>query len=143
MRFLLNGRVRWAVLGAVVAGVAAGGVAYAAIPYGGTISGCYQKSNGALRVIDKATNATCSNKEVALDWNHVGPTVPPGPPGATGPSSPAGPADGGGACPSRTLSGGTNDTPVSTTKVSWGSLVSQTPAIASSPGGPGASAVWL
>ena len=48
----------------------------------GTISGCYSKSNGALRVIDTESGAACaSNKENALSWNQQGPQGPAGPPG--------------------------------------------------------------
>jgi hypothetical protein len=43
---------------AVIAGVVAiGGIAYAAIPgSNGVINGCYQKNNGNLRVVEKASD---------------------------------------------------------------------------------------
>ena len=53
-------------------GVAAGGIAYAAVPgSNGFIHGCYQVSSGAVRVI--GTNPTvgggkCSSTEKPLDW---------------------------------------------------------------------------
>jgi hypothetical protein len=51
------------------------GSAAASIPGpGGTIKGCYKKSNGSLRVIDSAKS--CQSSEKALTWNTKG---PPGP----------------------------------------------------------------
>lgn len=88
---------------AVAAALVAGGVAYATIPdSSGTIHGCYQKSGGALDVID-ATVTTCGKSQTELDWNVQGPTGPQGPqgpqgaqgpqgdPGPTGPAGPQGP----------------------------------------------------
>ncbi len=50
------------------------GIAYAAIPDGNTISGCYTKITGALRVIDTSKNQKCLNLvEVPITWNQVGP----------------------------------------------------------------------
>src|SRR5215203_5998670 len=46
--------------------IAASGVAVATIPSNGTITACYAKSNGALRVID--TGQTCTSKETQLAW---------------------------------------------------------------------------
>jgi hypothetical protein len=46
--------------------IAASGVAVAAIPSNGTITACYAKTNGALRVID--TGQTCTAKETQLAW---------------------------------------------------------------------------
>jgi hypothetical protein len=73
-----------AAVAAAVVAIAAGTTAYAAIPDGaGTIHGCYDKSSGALRVTDSATNTPkgCSNKEIALDWNQQGPKGDKGDPG--------------------------------------------------------------
>ena len=67
----------------LVVGCAAVGIAYAAIPSGGTITGCYMKSGGALRVID-ATVTNCKSGETKLEWNQQGPTGPTGAAGATG-----------------------------------------------------------
>jgi hypothetical protein len=62
-----------------------GTVALAAIPgAGGVISGCYTKTNGALRVIDTAAGQTCTNKELQLTWSQTGPQGLPGPKGDTG-----------------------------------------------------------
>jgi len=63
------------------------GVAWATIPSGdGEINGCYQKTTGALRVID--TGQTCnSQSEIAISWNQAGPkgmTGSVGPKGSTG-----------------------------------------------------------
>jgi hypothetical protein len=75
-----------------IAGIAlvVGGIAYAAIPDGsGVIHGCYQKNQGALRVIDTGTTQTCSSSETPLTWSQTGPQGQPGqqgPPGPTGPS---------------------------------------------------------
>jgi hypothetical protein len=52
--------------------VALGGVAYATIPdSNGTIHGCYQGTNGVLRVVESAGD--CRSRERALDWNQQGP----------------------------------------------------------------------
>ena len=70
----------------------AAGVAWATIPSAdGTITACYNNTNGSLRVID-ASAATCRSTETALQWSvrgepgPIGPTGPPGPTGATGPA---------------------------------------------------------
>jgi hypothetical protein len=64
----------------IVAAVAAGAVAYAAIPDGsGMIHGCYSKRDGSLRVIDPAAGDSCGSKEASLDWSQTGPPGPPGP----------------------------------------------------------------
>ena len=91
------------VIAAVVAAVAAGSAAYAAVPDGsGVIHGCYDKQSGAVRVTDTATNQPkgCSIKEAALNWSQQGPQGLTGPQGAqglkgdagaTGPQGPVGP----------------------------------------------------
>jgi len=59
------------------------------------IHGCYNTSNGQLRVIDPSAGDKCKTPETALDWNKTGPagaTGPAGPAGATGPAGAAGPA---------------------------------------------------
>jgi len=73
----------------LTAGCVAAGIAYATIPSEGVITGCYQKSNGALRVI--GTNPTvgggaCTNGEQPLNWNQIGSAGATGATGATGPS---------------------------------------------------------
>jgi hypothetical protein len=76
-----------AAAGAVAASVLAGGIAWAAIPgAGGVISGCYQKNEGQLRVIDSATTA-CRSSEIPISWNAQGvhgATGEPGVPGRNG-----------------------------------------------------------
>lgn len=83
MRSLLSRRARWAVpiaLVMVLAAGAAGGIAYASIPDpAGVIHGCYQKSNGSLRVIDTQAGGTCGSAENPLNWNQTGPAGPRGP----------------------------------------------------------------
>lgn len=77
---LLSGRARWAVPIAIVVVLAAGGIAYASIPdSGGVIHGCYQKTNGSLRVIDTEAGGKCSSNENSLSWNQTGPAGPRGP----------------------------------------------------------------
>jgi hypothetical protein len=77
-----------AAIGLVVAAVLTGGVAWATIPGpGGVVDGCYQNSDGQLRVIDGATQ-TCRASETAITWNKLG---QPGPKGATGDQGPQGP----------------------------------------------------
>jgi hypothetical protein len=67
------------------------GIAYATIPdENGVIHGCYQKSGGALRVVDNAVT-NCAKTETSLNWNVKGATGPVGPQGDQGPQGPAGP----------------------------------------------------
>lgn len=65
--------------------VAAGvGIGLGSIPAAnGTISGCYDKKGGALRVIDAASQ-TCRSTETSLVWSQTGPAGPQGPIGPTG-----------------------------------------------------------
>src|SRR5215204_7418508 len=72
-------------------------IAYASIPGAdGVIYGCYKKSGGTLRVIDKSVT-NCAENETLLSWNQTGPQGPAGPQGpqgeqgAAGPAGPAGP----------------------------------------------------
>src|SRR2546421_11434418 len=74
---------------AVVAAVAAGGVAYAAIPNSsGVFTGCVLKSNGQVRLIDPSLDSgplsRCRPNETQVTWNQQGQ------PGATGASGAAG-----------------------------------------------------
>lgn len=70
-------------------------IAYASIPGpDGVIHGCYKKSGGTLRVIDRSV-ANCSRDETSLSWSQQGPAGaqgPAGPQGEQGPAGPAGPA---------------------------------------------------
>lgn len=78
-------RVAWLAAGVVVATALVGGVAYAVIPSpSGVISGCYDKINGQLRIIDASTGATCRPSEKALSWSQTGPQGLQGPQGAPG-----------------------------------------------------------
>lgn len=111
---------RWLVaIGAAGALAVGAGIAYATIPNGNTIEGCYAKIGGGLRVIDTAKNQKCFGPlEVPISWNQTGPQGlqgatgaqgaqgpagatgaqgPAGPTGATGPAGPQGPAGTGGA----------------------------------------------
>ena len=66
-----------AIIGAGTLGAA--GIAVASIPgQGGVINGCYNKTNGELRVIDSAAGDTCRNHESAIQWNQTGPQGPVG-----------------------------------------------------------------
>jgi hypothetical protein len=73
------------------AAVAAGGIAVASIPdQSGVIHGCYNKTDGTLRVIDTASHH-CRSTEIAIQWNRTGPPGAPGAAGRTGSAGPAGP----------------------------------------------------
>ena len=78
-------RGRWLAVTAA-ATVAAAGIAaavQAAIPdSSGVIHGCYNASNGQLRVV--SSGHACRRSEHAVSWNHTGPR------GTAGPSGPAG-----------------------------------------------------
>ncbi len=66
-------------------------VAYASIPAAdGVIHGCYNQSNGNVRIIDSSTDA-CRNSEVPIHWNQQGPIGPQGPQGPQGLPGPIGP----------------------------------------------------
>lgn len=79
-----------AVLCALGLALVLGGVAYASIPgAGGTISGCYSKLTGLLRVIDTDAGRRCLTGEQAVSWNQRGPAGPSGPPGPAGPAGSA------------------------------------------------------
>ena len=67
----------------LVVGGAAVGIAYAAIPNGGVITGCYNTGGGSLDVID-ATATNCKKNETRLDWNVQGPKGDPGTNGEDG-----------------------------------------------------------
>jgi collagen triple helix repeat protein len=54
------------------------------------IYGCYNSSNGNLRIVSQIT--ACSGNETAINWNVIGPQGPAGPTGATGATGAMGPA---------------------------------------------------
>lgn len=66
--------------------VALGGGAYAVSskPTTSTISGCYSKRTGALRI---AVHGRCHKGELSVSWNKRGPTGPSGPAGTVNVSS--------------------------------------------------------
>jgi hypothetical protein len=68
------GRRGLLIVGGALALLAIGGVAWATIPDVGTaeIHGCYNKSTGALRVIDPSKSQTCATGETALNWGGAG-----------------------------------------------------------------------
>lgn len=93
-----KGTVRLVVI-AVAGALGGAAVAYAAIPdRGGVIHACYQKTTGALRVVDSEKDRGCTRAELGLVWNQTGPQGvagaqgPAGPQGVAGPQGPAGPA---------------------------------------------------
>jgi hypothetical protein len=66
-----------------------GTVALAAIPGpGGVFTGCYDKTNGKLRVIDAQASKKCDRGEQQITWNQMGPQ---GPQGIAGPQGLQGP----------------------------------------------------
>lgn len=66
------------------------GVAIAAIPAAdGTISACYVKRTGEVRIIDSSVTTDCGRDRAMLTWNQQGPQGPPGPPGKDGAPDPA------------------------------------------------------
>ncbi len=104
----MNGSIRRRLIAAAVAaalvGLAAAGIAYAAIPDGtGVIHGCYANKGGSLRVIDTGLGQSCDSKnETSLTWSQTGPSGARGPTGAKGttgatgakgPSGATGPSD--------------------------------------------------
>ena len=74
-----------------VAGLAAGGIAYATIPdSGGVFHACVKDANGNVRLIDAGSPGEagqCRANETAVSWSQTGPT---GAQGATGPQGPTG-----------------------------------------------------
>jgi hypothetical protein len=84
---------RLAIALAVVLALSVGiGVSSGAIPSGGgKIYGCFAKSGGAVRVIDKAKQQKCKSNEQKLNWNQQGQKGDTGPQGAKGPKGDPGP----------------------------------------------------
>src|SRR5580765_4278749 len=85
-------KVRFVLPWALVAVLAAGGVAVAAtsgiVGADGTINGCYRdggNQQGELRVV--SDGAACRPNESPISWNQTG---PPGPQGPAGPQGPTG-----------------------------------------------------
>lgn len=86
--------MRRVIVTVLIAGLTGVGVAAASIPdASGVIHACYDRSTGALRVIDTDLHQVCDQKnEAQLSWNQTGPR---GPTGAAGPPGPAGSGSGG------------------------------------------------
>ena len=64
-----GGHVRHNVVAYLALFVALGGVSYAVIPSSdGTISGCYNNSNGVVRVINADAGATCPGGTTPISW---------------------------------------------------------------------------
>jgi hypothetical protein len=74
---------RSAIVAAVVGttGVVAG-IAVATVPTSDTIQGCYNTTNGQLRVVHD--DSECKNHEQGIAWNQIGPVGPQGPQGLQG-----------------------------------------------------------
>lgn len=63
---------RSAVLATVVGGVGViAGIAVATVPTSATIQGCYNTTNGQLRVVHD--DSECRNAEQGIAWNQIGP----------------------------------------------------------------------
>jgi hypothetical protein len=74
---------------AIFAGSATLALATDGIPSAdGRISGCYNDTNGSLRVVPPMDR--CLNHETAIDWNQTGPAGATGPQGPQGPIGPTG-----------------------------------------------------
>jgi hypothetical protein len=81
---------RTVLVGTLVGAVGLGvGVAVAS-GHDDVITGCYNRTNGNLRVVD--AGAECREHEMPISWNEQGPQGEPGPQGPMGPMGAAGPA---------------------------------------------------
>ncbi len=69
---------RAAIMGTVGALVIGVGVATATPGSGGQITACYQKSTGAMRVIDTDAGQQCTKSEAPLTWSTGSSALPPG-----------------------------------------------------------------
>ena len=96
-----NGGVRPCPMRSITAAIAAAtataivvssSFAIAAIPNSSTkvITGCYLKTTGTLRVVDKQANKTCKTTEIELSWNQQGVKGDTGQQGLVGLTGPAG-----------------------------------------------------
>src|SRR5262245_54033075 len=91
-------RVYGFIAAAGVVAVVAVGASYSPIETNQLITGCYNKTNGSLRLIDVAVGSCNQSAEVTISWNReglmgpVGLQGPQGPIGLPGPQGPAGPS---------------------------------------------------
>jgi hypothetical protein len=69
-----RGATKLVVAAGVAAVVSLGAIAFAAIPDAGTgvFHGCYDKTSGALRLIDPSLGQSCGANENAVTWNQRG-----------------------------------------------------------------------
>jgi type VI secretion system secreted protein Hcp len=92
MRGMRGQRLAVAIGAAIAMSGLAIGIVVGSIPGAdGVISGCYNKNNGTLRVID-APSVSCTSSEIAISWNQTGVQGPAGPAGAKGEQGDPGPA---------------------------------------------------
>jgi hypothetical protein len=88
---LAGSRLFAALAASAVTAALIGGIAVAKIPSAdGTITGCYDKRTGALRVIDAERGRRCKASEIRVSWNQRGPAGPQGAAGAAGAMGPQG-----------------------------------------------------
>ena len=93
----------WAAVAVMTAAVVGGAIAFGAVGGGGAINGCYDKTNGNLRVLVPGAKNSCRRSESRISWNQQGPAGatgavgPAGPGGPAGPQGPAGPTGAAGA----------------------------------------------
>jgi len=73
----------------VTVGATATAIASAAIPNGSTFNACYNKTSGALRLIDKSKAQKCKATESPTSWSKTGPRGATGATGGVGPSGPS------------------------------------------------------
>jgi hypothetical protein len=110
----LNRRRTFVLVATGVFGAGVGGAVLVSAATTGTITGCVNGGNGALRITSDPTGyagSACQSvfQEHAITFNSAGPAGPPGPQGPTGPSGTAGPSGpGGGTSSTPTTPQGTN-----------------------------------
>lgn len=79
---------------AAITSLGVAGASYAAVNSipspSGVFTGCYNKTSGALRLIDPARGQHCAATETQVTWNQKGQTGPAGPAGPAGPQGPQG-----------------------------------------------------
>jgi hypothetical protein len=82
----MKAKVFW--IGGVVVLLLAAGVTIARANSGEIYYACVNNSSGTIHMISEGES--CSNNEVLVMWNQVGPQGPPGPQGDVGPAGPKG-----------------------------------------------------